>query len=139
MREARTQDEVEAALRLRRDVFCEEQGVPLAAEQDGRDDEALHLLVLERGTLVGTCRLLVSGAVARLGRMAVAVERRGAGVGTTLLQEAERAVRAAGSERIRLHAQLHSRGVYDRAGYEALGEPFLEQGIEHVSMEKRVD
>ena len=48
-------------------------------------------------------------------------------------------MRAAGAERIRLHAQLSARGVYDRAGYVALGEPFLEQGIEHVSMEKRVD
>ena len=138
MREARTQDEIAAALRLRRSVFCHEQGVPLAAEQDGRDREALHLLVLERGRLIGTCRLLLSGPVARLGRMAVAPERRRAGAGTALLHEAERAVRAAGAGHIRLHAQLDARGVYDRAGYEALGEPFLEQGIEHVSMEKHV-
>lgn len=35
MTEARTRDEIEAALALRRAVFCEEQGVAPAAEQDG--------------------------------------------------------------------------------------------------------
>jgi len=138
VREARTPEEVEAALRLRQRVFCDEQGVPLEADQDGRDGEALHLIVLDEGRLIGTCRLLVSNGVARLGRMAVEAERRGAGAGGALLAEAERLVREAGAQRIRLHAQLAARAVYDRAGYEARGEPFLEEEIEHVTMEKRV-
>ena len=138
MRATRTQAEVEAAMRLRRRVFCDEQGVALEAEQDGRDDEAVHLIVLEHGRLVGTCRLLMDGGAARLGRMAVEPERRGAGVGGALLREADRVAAAAGTARIRLHAQTYARGVYDRAGYEALGEPFLEEGIEHVTMEKHL-
>jgi predicted GNAT family N-acyltransferase len=138
VRPTRTQAEVEAAMRLRLRVFCDEQGVALEAEQDGRDDEAVHLIVLEQGRLVGTCRLLMDSGAARLGRMAVEPERRGSGVGGALLSEADRVAAAAGRARIRLHAQTYARGVYDRAGYETLGEPFVEEGIEHVTMEKRV-
>jgi predicted GNAT family N-acyltransferase len=125
-------------MELRRAVFCEEQGVPLEAERDGRDHEAVHLIVLDGERVVGTCRLLTDDGVARLGRMAVAADRRGAGVGAALLREADRAAAAAGARLIRLHAQAHARRVYDRAGYEVRGEPFMEEGIEHVSMEKRV-
>ncbi len=136
MRRARTNEEIESALRLRFSVFCEEQGVPIEAEQDGMDGDATHLLALEGDRLVGTCRLVIQGGVARLGRMAVLPDRRGAGIGGALLREADRAAREEHALRIRLHAQLPARAVYDRAGYRPRGEPFLEQGIEHVTMEK---
>jgi len=133
---ARTPDEIEAALRLRHAVFCEEQGVAVPAERDGRDDDAVHVVALQHGEVVGTLRLLIAGGEARLGRMAVAAGRRGAGLGARLLAAADRAARGRGAARIRLHAQLVAQSVYGRAGYEPRGEPFLEEGIEHVTMEK---
>ena len=45
VRPARDQPEVDAALALRYDVFCVEQGVSLEEELDGLDDDALHLVV----------------------------------------------------------------------------------------------
>ena len=138
MREARTRQEVEQALALRLRVFCEEQGVELAAEQDGRDQEAIHLVALEGDRLIGTCRLLVEERTARLGRNAVSAEARGRGIGATLLEAADRAAAQAGADRIRLHAQLRARTLYERAGYVPQGDTFLEEGIEHVTMEKRV-
>jgi predicted GNAT family N-acyltransferase len=138
VRRARTDDEVERALGLRRRVFCDEQGVDPAADQDGRDGDAIHLVALSGDSLVGTCRLLVEGNTARLGRAAVARERRGRGIGAALLTAADRISREAGAERIRLHAQRAARSLYERSGYSAQGEPFLEEGIEHVTMEKRL-
>ena len=138
VRPTRSQAEVDAAMELRRVVFCEEQGVPLEAERDGRDHEAVHLVALDGERVVGTCRLLTDQGAARLGRMAVAADRRGAGVGGALLREADRAAVAAGTRLIHLHAQARARRVYDRAGYEVRGEPFIEEGIEHVAMEKQV-
>ena len=125
-------------MRLRFAVFCEEQGVTLEAEQDGRDQGAVHVVVMEDGRLIGTCRLLIHSGVARLGRMVVSAERRGAGVGSAILEEADRTALAAGAGAIRLNAQVPARGVYDRAGYEAEGAVFMEEGIEHVTMEKRL-
>ncbi len=130
--------EVEAALALRYRVFCEEQGVSLPADRDGRDPDALHIVALDDGRVVGTCRLLFGDDVARLGRMAVEQALRGAGVGAAILGEADRASRDAGATRIRLHAQTAARSLYERAGFQIRGEEFLEEGIPHVTMEKRL-
>ena len=138
VRLALSPDDVEQALRLRERVFSGEQGVSVEADRDGRDGEAVHVVAVERGRVVGTCRLLLRGAVARLGRMAVEPRLRGRGIGGAVLREAERAARDAGAGRIDLHAQLHARSLYARAGYEQRGRPFVEEGIEHVRMEKPV-
>ena len=138
MRRARTDDEVERARRLRRRVFCGEQGVDPAAEDDGRDDDAIHVVALDGDSLLGTCRLLVQGDAVRLGRAAVASENRRRGIGAALLDAADRISLEAGADRIRLHAQTSARSLYERSGYVASGEPFLEEGIEHVTMEKRL-
>ena len=137
MRAALAREEVDAALELRRRVFCEEQGVSREAERDGRDGEALHVVAFAAGgSLVGTCRLLIEDGVARLGRMAVEPALRGRGAGLAVLREAERAALAAGASKVRLHAQTTAASLYGRAGYEARGRPFLEEGIEHVTMER---
>ncbi|HEX7298361.1 MAG TPA: GNAT family N-acetyltransferase [Solirubrobacteraceae bacterium] len=134
VRPARDEQEVVAALDLRHDVFCMEQGVSLADERDGRDGEALHLVALEDGVVTGTCRLLLDGTTVKLARMAVARSRRGLGLARALLGEADAQARALGAQRIALSAQLDARAVYERAGYEAYGEVFVDAGIEHVMM-----
>ena len=136
VRPTRDEAEVAAALALREEVFCGEQGVSLAEERDGRDDEALHLVVVDDGVVVGTCRLLVEGTTVKLGRMAVSRTRRGVGLARALITEAEARARALGAVRIVLAAQLSARPLYDRAGYAAFGEVFLDAGIEHVMMAK---
>lgn len=136
VRPTRDEAEVAAALALREEVFCGEQGVSLAEERDGRDEEALHLVVVDDGVVVGTCRLLVEGTTVKLGRMAVSRTRRGLGLARALITEAEARARAVGGERIVLAAQLSAQPFYDRAGYAAFGEVFLDAGIEHVMMAK---
>ena len=121
-------------------MFSGEQGVSIAADRDGRDHEATHLVAVDDGKVVGTCRLLFRGGVARLGRLAVEPERRGEGI----------AARAPGARRpggararaptaISLHAQTYARRLYLDAGYEERGPEFVEEGIEHVAMGKQVD
>jgi predicted GNAT family N-acyltransferase len=136
VRPASGPEEVDAALELRRQVFVDEQDVSLAADRDGRDGEAVHLVAVHRGRVVGTCRLLPDGEAIRLGRMVVEPALRGAGLGARLLELADAMSLELGGRRILLHAQVPSRGVYDRAGYAQRGEPFVEEGIEHVTMEK---
>jgi predicted GNAT family N-acyltransferase len=135
-RPAEGPEEVEQALALRERVFCGEQGVALGAERDGRDAEALHVVALGEGRVVGTCRVLPEGETARLGRMAVEPAWRGRGVGRALLEAGERAAREAGAARVELHAQAEARRLYESGGYRARGAPFVEEGIVHVAMEK---
>ncbi len=138
MRPARNASEVSAALDLRERVFAVEQGVDPAADRDGRDHEAVHLVAVDGDQVVGTCRLVFSGSRARLGRLAVLRSRRREGLGAALLAEADRRARAAGAKRIDLHAQLVARELYLRAGYIERGDVFVEEGIEHVAMDKRL-
>lgn len=130
--------EGEAALALRHRVFCHEQGVPAWLDRDGRDDDALHLVAVEDDVVVGTCRLVVDDDIAKLGRLAVERVRRRRGAGSALLDAAEREARAAGARRIVLHAQSHAQSLYGAAGFVDHGPPFVEAGIEHVRMEKRL-
>lgn len=136
VRPTRDDSEVAAALVLREEVFVGEQGVSLAEERDGRDEEALHLVVVDDGVVVATCRLLVEGTTVKLGRMAVSRTRRGLGLARALITEAEARARELGAERMVLAAQLSAQALYDRAGYDAYGDVFLDAGIEHVMMAK---
>jgi predicted GNAT family N-acyltransferase len=138
VRTVRTHEELAAALDLRERVFCGEQGVSQAADRDGRDAEATHVVAVRDGRVLGTCRLVFVGATARLGRLAVESDERGRGVAGAILAEASRVAREAAVERISLHAQTYAKSLYTRGGYEESGEPFEEEGIEHVAMEKRL-
>jgi predicted GNAT family N-acyltransferase len=139
VRPARDQTEVDAALALRYEVFCVEQGVSLAEERDGLDDEALHLVVVYDGDVVGTCRLLLVGSEVKLGRMAVAPAHRGRGLAAELLVEADARARELHARRIALAAQLTAQALYARAGYAPYGDVFLDAGIEHVMMGKALE
>jgi ElaA protein len=120
-------------------VFSGEQGVSIAADRDGRDGESTHLVAVERDRVIGTCRLLFRGNVARLGRLAVDPDRRGEGIAAALLALADRIALEQGADAISLHAQTYARRLYLDAGYEERGPEFVEEGIEHVAMGKRLD
>jgi predicted GNAT family N-acyltransferase len=136
VREARGGAEREAALALRHEVFVDEQGVPVELEIDEHDAHALHLVALRDGAIIGTCRLVFDADRAKFGRLVVARAARGTGVGSALLSEAARRARAAGAQRMVLTAQTAAMGLYERAGYTARGDVFLDAGIEHMTMEK---
>ena len=55
-----------------------------------------------------------------------------------MLREADRVALDAGADAIALHAQTYALTLYARAGYEECGPRFVEEGIEHVAMEKRL-
>src|ERR1035437_1767392 len=85
VRRVRTKGEMDAALELRHEVFCEEQGVPKHEELDGRDHEALHLVAVGEGELLATCRLLFVGPTVQFSRLAVRASARRRGIATALL------------------------------------------------------
>lgn len=130
--------EMDAALEVRHRVFCVEQGVPKREEIDGRDGEAVHLVAVEDGRVLGTCRLLFVDRTVQFSRLAVDAEARRRGLATRLLQAADAEALGAGARRIVLHAQTYARDLYLADGYEPRGHVFVEAGIEHVAMEKRL-
>ncbi|MHB1833573.1 MAG: GNAT family N-acetyltransferase [Solirubrobacteraceae bacterium] len=136
VRRARSQEEMDAALALRHDVFCVEQGVPMREELDGRDGEGVHLVAVSDGEVLATCRLLFVGPTVQFSRLAVRRSARRNGIASAMLREADVEARAGGAHRLVLHAQTYARRLYEMAGYEPRGRAFMEAGIEHIAMEK---
>ena len=121
-----------AALRVvRRRVFVEEQNVPEELEWDDEDAIRRHAVAIARGIPVGTGRLLRDG---HIGRMAVLKEWRCRGVGSALMRCLLRLAGDAGHGVVRLHAQTHAVGFYEKHGFVAEGDEFMEAGIPHVVM-----
>lgn len=128
------------AARLRTAVFVQEQGIPADVEWDLADLTALHAVATNGlGQVVGTARLVRQAAgVARIGRMAVTRELRGAGLGQQLLRALEGATVARGDTEVMLHAQQSAQSFYERMGYGVRGPVFEEVGIAHIEMVKRL-
>ena len=138
LRWAAGEDDRRQALTLREQVFCDEQGVPRELEVDGLDDRALHLVALPAGSAntIGTLRLLVDGAEAKVGRVAVAPGWRSRGIASRMLGAALDAATERGCRSASLAAQLRATGVYERAGFAIASGPFEQAGITHVWMRR---
>lgn len=121
-----------AAGMIREAVFVVEQGVPLEMEYDECDSGSLHVVAFgPAGETIGTGRLLPDG---HIGRLAVLRDWRGKGVGTALMCRLMDAARRQGVAELALHAQVSASGFYERLGFVARGEEFMEVGIPHVLM-----
>ena len=116
---------------IRKSVFIEEQHVPKELEWDGLDPGCTHVLATIGATPVATARLTPQG---QIGRMAVLREFRGRGIGSQLLAAVVEQARRAGHTEVFLHAQVSVIEFYERHGFVAEGENFMDAGIEHRTM-----
>lgn len=116
---------------VREAVFIQEQGIPAELEWDDDDTSAQHILALRDNTAIGTARLLTDG---RIGRMAVAKQWRGCGVGSAMLTQLAELARQRGHQRVTLSAQLTAAGFYLRHGFVPVGEIYQEADIPHQKM-----
>lgn len=141
-----------ALFALRHEVFVVGQDVPEELERDEYDAQADHAVALADRRVVGTGRLVCGridedgrleagtpGTVGTIGRMAVADEMRGRGVGRALLDLLVERARRRALPAVELHAQLHARAFYERAGFSAFGGVYREAGIEHIGMRRALD
>ncbi|HXF92554.1 MAG TPA: GNAT family N-acetyltransferase [Nitrospiraceae bacterium] len=128
-----TWEELESIIRgIRELVFVREQGVPEELEWDGLDPACLHILARnDSGIAIGTARLQPEG---KIGRMAVLKEWRGRGVGRAMLRALLKVASERGLTKVELAAQTQAIGFYEREGFRAIGEVFLDAGIPHRRM-----
>lgn len=130
----------EDAMKIRIEVFVEEQQIPLAMEQDPADEQSVHAVGYNRiGQPVATGRLLpAEGGTARIGRMAVKRVLRQTGVGKQVLNALVAAAGQRGDRAVCLNAQRSAEGFYARSGFAPRGDGFEEVGLPHIEMVRSV-
>jgi predicted GNAT family N-acyltransferase len=116
---------------IRKSVFIDEQHVPKDLEWDGQDEDCTHFLASIDASPAATARLTAKG---QIGRMAVLRQYRGLGIGSRLLASVIEQAKQLGHRQVFLHAQVSVIGFYQKHGFSAEGDIFIDAGIEHRSM-----
>lgn len=124
----------EAAFRLRREVFVIEQNVPEEIERDADDADATHFVAIAKGEVVGTLRIVFRADDAKIGRVAVAAPWRGRGIARAMMEAGMDHCRGLGITRFALSAQSDKLGLYEKLGFIAFGDEFMDGGMPHRAM-----
>jgi predicted GNAT family N-acyltransferase len=121
---------------VRHPVFVVEQCVPEEIEVDECDPVCVHVIALNRdGRPIGTARMTEKG---HIGRCAVLEQWRGKGIGTRLVTMLIEHAADAGRESVFLNSQVSAIPFYEKLGFISRGDEFIEAGIIHKTMVKRV-
>ena len=125
-------------LTLRARVFVVEQNC-VYQDPDHKDPLSYHLWGADNnGNVVAYARIVkpgVSYQEVSIGRIIVAPEYRGSGMGVELMEEAFKFIRQFyGELPIRISAQCYLEKFYTNLGFETVSETYLEDDIPHVEM-----
>lgn len=132
-------------LRLRAEVFVVEQACAFQ-DLDGLDAQAVHWLgettdAQNQPLLLAYTRLLPQGvafAQASIGRVVTSPLARGTGIGHQLMRGSIAELhRLWGVQPIRIGAQAHLEAFYRQHGFVPDGQPYVEDGIDHIEMLRR--
>ena len=121
---------------LRIDIFVKEQGVPVENEFDDYDMQVPHLVIFDDGEAVATGRVIPYGEdTVKIGRIAVKKDKRGLHLGEKIVLELLRKSKEDGAKTVRVGAQTHAVGFYEKCGFKLLGTPeYMEENIPHYDM-----
>ena len=127
-------------LQLRSEVFVVEQNC-VYQDIDGKDHKAIHLLGETGGKIVAYARLFGKGDYfdeTSIGRVVVSAASRDKKYGHDLMRAAIDAIfEIFGETGIAISAQLYLKKFYESHGFEAQGEPYLEDDIPHIRMKRK--
>ncbi len=132
-------DELYAFMRLRQRVFVLEQRCAFV-DCDDQDQESWHLMGYDdKGTLAAYSRLLPVGlsypGYASIGRVVSEPALRREGYGRMLMEESvKRCSELFPGAPLKIGAQLYLKKFYEGYGFQAVGEVYIEDDIEHIKM-----
>lgn len=134
-----TDPQLRDALAVRAAVFVQEQGVPLEEEIDDYDGVAWHVLARINDAPVATARLVSLDADrVKIGRVATLGDYRGRGIATKLVTLLMEYARREGFCEAVLDSQLAAMLLYEKLGFEPVGPVFLDAGILHRRMTRKL-
>lgn len=125
-------------LSIRKEVFVDEQKVPLEIEIDELDrlslDHVTHIGAFKNDEMIATARLIKDDKNLRVGRVAVLKNHRKTGVGAHILEYAYKQATNNGFDALILGSQVSAIPFYEKSGYEVISDIYLDANIEHKDM-----
>src|SRR5690625_835434 len=133
-----TETELNDAFTIRKVVFIDEQNVPPHIERDEYDQTATHVIGYKNHQPIATGRIRFIDDYGKLERIAVLKEHRGKSYGTQMIAYMEDIIRKKGYNNSLLNAQTHATHFYEKLGYRVISDEFMDAGIPHVTMVKKL-
>ena len=133
-------DELYDILKLRIDVFVVEQTCYYPdLDNIDRHQDTIHLFCYQEGKVSAYLRILAKGQsydeYISIGRVIVADQARGTGLGHKLMAEALKlSQRYFPEDIIKISAQEHLESFYNKHGFERISTMYLEDNIPHIAM-----
>jgi ElaA protein len=132
-------NELYSILQLRNEVFAIEQNC-VYPDLDNKDQPAYHFMGWSNNNLIAYTRIIPPGVVypePSIGRVVTSPTVRGEGIGKLLMEKSiEHINNLFGITSIKISAQLYLKKFYEDFGFHASGDPYLEDGIDHIEMVK---
>ncbi|GAA0333853.1 GNAT family N-acetyltransferase [Oceanobacillus oncorhynchi subsp. oncorhynchi] len=136
---ALTPEELQDVYHIRNEVFVDEQNVPPEEEIDEFDKTATHFIAYAEETPVAAARLrFTEDGYGKLERICVLKSQRGKAIGKKLMQKMEEKITNQDYHLAKLNAQTHAQLFYQKLGYEVTSGEFMDAGIPHVTMIKKL-
>ena len=126
---------------LRNKILREPFGLTFSEADLLREKEDVLCVAKDETNRIIACCVLTKKDenTAHLRQMAVSEIFQRQGFGSQILQFAEKIARNSGYKTIILHARKTAVGFYAKQQYEVVGEEFIEVGMPHVEMVKRIE
>ena len=129
--------EYQQMVNLRMEILRKPLGLAFDATELEKEKEDVLMGAFEDERLLGCCLLTrMDQHTMRLRQMAVPNSMQGKGIGRALMIFAENIARDLGYKKLCMHARKTALGFYEKLGYSANGEEFIEVTIPHYIMEK---
>lgn len=135
IKEAKNQKDYFMCMKVRGQVFVDEQHVKSEIEIDALDQTCRHFLVIIDNQPVAAMRAIEHEDHTKLGRICVLKEYRHQGIGEQLVHHVMQLIKG----EFHLGAQLHALAFYEHLGFISYGDEFIEADIPHIMMKKEVE
>ncbi|MCQ6274281.1 GNAT family N-acetyltransferase [Bacillus sp. V3B] len=130
--------QLKTAYAVRKQVFVDEQHVPVEEEIDQLESEATHFILYSDQEPAGAGRFRFVDGYGKVERICVLKKFRKSGVGKALMNKIESYAKKQEIHKLKLNAQTQAIPFYSKLGYKIVSEEFLDAGIPHKTMLKTI-
>lgn len=126
-------------VKLRNEILRQPLGLSLTPDELEAEKKDILIGAFDDDEMLACCLMTeMDNRSLRLRQMAVQNNLQGKGIGASMMHFAEIVARDKGYKKLVMHARKTVMGFYEKLGYKAIGDEFIEVTIPHYIMEKNL-